>query len=162
MFGDWYHVPPFHPGLASFVDCNTLEWTFGENFHAQFPMLSKLRGRRVRGEELSPYAVAWVALYPNVMIEAYNGLRVVSVVIPTAPDAYINRIHNFVPTDMEEAVPGLIDQIRAAYDETVDKDRLLVESRWDGLRTVGELAPRLDRYVPNLAGVAPEAGVSHF
>ncbi len=30
-----YHVGPFHPGLHQFVDCENLNWDFGENYSAQ-------------------------------------------------------------------------------------------------------------------------------
>ncbi len=178
VFGDCYHVPPYHPGLASFVDCASIEWTFGDNFHAQFLQLSAARGARsalygawadgldryyaARGEATPELAVAWVAVYPNLMIEAYNGLRIISVVVPDGPEHYVNRVHYCAPSDMEALVPGLPAAIRAAYDETVVEDRVLVESRYDGLQVAASLGLELDRYHPNLTGPALEAGVAHF
>lgn len=178
VFGDCYHVPPYHPGLASFVDCASIEWTFGENFHAQFLQRSSQRGDRssayarwadgldeyyaARGEATPEMAVAWAAVYPNLMVEAYNGLCVISVVVPLGPDRYVNRVHYCVPPDMEALVSGLPQRIRDAYDETVVEDRALVESRHDGLQAAASLGLGLDRYHPNLSGSALEAGVVHF
>lgn len=178
VYGDCYHVPPFHPGLASFVDCDSIEWTFGANHHVQFLERSPLNGRRshryarwaeglgeyhrARGDAPSPMAVAWLALYPNLMYEAYAGLRVISVVIPTGTNAYVNRVHYLVPADMERLAPGLAQQIVAAYDETVDEDRDLVDARRDGLRSAASLGLPIERYQTVLDGTAPEAGVAHF
>ena len=178
VFGDCYHVPPYHPGLASFVDCGSIEWTFGENFHVQFLELSAQRGRRsstyaewaagldryyeLRGEPAPRMAVAWVGLYPNLMLEAYNGLRVISILVPDGFGAYVNRVHYFVPPDMERLVPGLARTITEAYDETVVEDRDLVDSRRDGMLSAASLGLDLDRYSANIGGVALEAGVPHF
>ncbi|MFM2071703.1 MAG: hypothetical protein RLZZ623_1966 [Actinomycetota bacterium] len=178
VFGDCYHVPPYHPGLASFADCETIEWTFGDNFHVQFLELSEQRGRRsplyeawadgldryyeLRGEQKSPMAVAWAGVYPNLMFEAYNGLRVISIAIPTGPDSYVNRMHYCVPADMEQLVPGLPQIIKDAFDETGIEDRILMEARFDGMHTAASLGLDAARYHVNLTGSAPEAGVAHF
>ncbi len=178
VYGDCYHVPPYHPGLASFVDCDAVEWDLGVDHHVQFLPRSARRGsrspryarwadgldayHRARGDAAPAMGVAWVALYPNLMIEAYAGLRVVSVIIPTGVDRYVNRVHYLVPSDMDSLVPGLVDDIRAAYDETVHEDRALVDARRDGLRTAASLGLGFDRYRAVLGGTAPEAGVAHF
>lgn len=178
VYGDCYHVPPYHPGLASFVDCDAIEWDLGADHHVQFLPRSARRGRRSpryarwadgldeyhrrRGEATPAVGVAWAALYPNLMIEAYAGLRVLSVVIPTGPDRYVNRVHQLVPADMDDLVPGLAADVCAAYDETVVEDRALVDARRDGLRTAASLGLPFDRYHAVLDGSAPEAGVAHF
>lgn len=178
VYGDCYHVPPYHPGLASFVDCDAIEWELGTDHHVQFLPLSGRRGarsagytrwadgldayHRARGEATPSTGVAWVALYPNLMIEAYAGLRVISVVLPAGPDRYVNRVHQLVPADMDVLVPGLAAEVCAAYDETVVEDRTLVDARRDGLRTAASLGLEFDRYRAVLDGTAPEAGVAHF
>ena len=179
VFGDCYHVPPYHPGLASFVDCASIEWTFGDNFHAQFLRLSDERGRKsasysqwseglrryyeLRGDPEPEWAVGWVGIYPNLMFEVYNGLKVLSVVVPIGPDEFVNRVHFCVPTDMEMLVPGLADAIITAYEETVIEDRALVERRSDGLSTAASLGLDIERYHVNLSGdFTLEAGVAHF
>lgn len=178
VYGDCYHVPPYHPGLASFVDCESITWDLGPDHHVQFLHRSPLRGRRseryarwadgldayhrARAEPTPPMGVAWMALYPNLMVEAYAGLRVVSVVVPVSEHSYVNRVHYLVPDDVDECVPGLAEVMRAAYDETVEEDRALVDSRRDGLRTAASLGLPMDRYRPVLAGTAPETGVAHF
>jgi choline monooxygenase len=178
VFGDCYHVPPYHPGLASFVDCSSIEWTFGESFHVQFLELSARRGDRStkyaewadgldryyerRGDPPPALAVAWVALYPNLMLEAYNGLRVISILVPDGFGKYVNRVHYFVPADMDRLVPGLSASIIEAYDETVEEDKNLVDSRRDGMLTAASLGLEFDRYSANLEGAALEAGVPHF
>jgi len=178
VYGDCYHVPPFHSGLASFADCDTLEWTFGDAMHLQTLQLSMERGRRSaaygnwcdgleryyerRGEPDPQLAVVWSAFYPNVMIEYYNGLRVLSVLMPQGPDRYVNRVRYFVPGDMEALVPGLPAVILAAYGETAVQDKALNESRHDGLAMAAELGLEAATYVPNLSGPQPELGTVHF
>ncbi|MPY95013.1 MAG: Rieske 2Fe-2S domain-containing protein [Acidimicrobiia bacterium] len=178
VYGDCYHVPPYHAGLASFADCASLEWVFGEAMHLQFVHLSRQAGRRsaayaawveglgdyhaARGERGSELAVVWSAFYPNVMLEFYNGLRVISVVIPTGPESYVNRVHYLVPRDMEELVPGLVQVILDAYGETAVQDRVLNESRYDGVVVARELDLGIEPYHPNLTGPAPELGTLHF
>jgi phenylpropionate dioxygenase-like ring-hydroxylating dioxygenase large terminal subunit len=178
VFGDCYHVPPYHEGLASFTDCGTLDWTFGPNFHVQFLDMHADRGggspmyatwhdgleryHRAKGQTMSDFAVAWVGLYPNIMIELYQGLRVLSIVIPTGPDTHINRAHYCVPTDMEMLVPGLPAAMKTAFDETGAEDAVLIESRYEGLCTARDLGLDVVPYHTNLTGLAPEAGTAHF
>lgn len=178
VFGDCYHVPPYHPGLASFVDCGSIEWTFGENFHAQFLTLSDERGCKStkyaqwaegldeyyakRGEATPRMGVGWVGIYPNLMFEVYNGLRVLSVIVPLGFGQYVNRVHYCVPADMETLVPGLAQAIVDAFEETVLEDHDLVERRHEGMVSARSLGITFDNYVPNLGGTALEAGVAHF
>lgn len=178
VYGDCYHVPPYHSGLASFADCATLEWVFGDSVHVQFLDLAPEAGGRspdyaawaaglgayyeAKGEPAPTMAVAWTAFYPNVMIEYYNGLRVISALVPTGPDSYRNRVRYFVPADMESVAPGLAKTMLAAYDETAVQDRLLNESRHEGIVMARELGLQRAPYHPNLCGPAPELGTVHF
>jgi choline monooxygenase len=178
VYGDCYHVPAYHDGLASFANCATLEWHFEESVHLQFVKLSGRPLRRsaaygawveglhdyygARGEPVPTTAVVWSAFYPNLMLELYNGLRVSSVLLPTGPDSYVNRVHYYVPADMERLVPGLPDAIMRAYRETAVQDRVLNEARHDGLVTARELGLDLAPYHYNLGGLAPERGTQHF
>lgn len=178
VYGDCYHVPPYHAGLASFADCDSLEWTFGEAMHLQVLNLSAERGRRsetytawyeglrryyeARGEAEPEQAVIWSAFYPNVMIEYYNGLRVISVLMPMGPSSYVNRVRYFVPADMERLVPGLPAAILRAYGETAEQDRVLNETRHEGIVMAAELGLEVPTYLPNLSGPQPELGTVHF
>ena len=178
VYGDCYHVPAYHGGLSSYADCNTLEWSFGAGYHAQFVDLSKRRGAasvnyaawvdgldayyRSRCEPTPTLAVAWTSIYPNVMVEFYNGMVVVSIIVAAGPNRYHNRVHYLFPPDLEARVPGLTAIIKAAYDETAVEDRLLNESRARGLAMANSLGLDRATYVANLSGPAPEAGTQHF
>jgi choline monooxygenase len=178
VFGDCYHVPPYHPGLASFSDCDTLDWTFGEHFHVQFLEISAEAGSRskgyadwirgltryyeARGEQLGSFAVAWLGIYPNLMIELYNGLRVISIVLPTSSGTHVNRAHYCVPADMEGLVPGLPKIMKDAFDETAIEDGVLIETRHAGILAARSLGLEVEPYYVNLTGRAPEAGTAHF
>lgn len=178
VYGDCYHVPPYHPGLASFADCTRLEWSVGRQVHLQFVPRSPRHGsaspryaawhrgleqyHRLRGDAVRPWATAWAAFYPGLMVEYYNGLRVISTVEATGPTGYLNRVRYFVAPDMEALVPGLPAAIRAAYDETAVEDRALVERRHDGIVVASELGLDVPTYRPVLSGTAPELGTAHF
>ncbi len=177
VFGDCYHVPPFHDGLSAFADCATLEWEFGEHFHAQFLDFAHVDSSSAqyakwadgiakdaagRGVELDELAVAWIAIYPNVMIELYAGLRVISVVIPTGPNSFINRAHFFVREGTEEHAPGLTAAMIAAYAETAVQDIELVETRARGIATARAFDLGNAGYLVQTSGIGPEAGVAHF
>jgi phenylpropionate dioxygenase-like ring-hydroxylating dioxygenase large terminal subunit len=111
---------------------------------------------------MTNFAVAWLGIYPNVMIELYAGLRVVSLVLPTGPDTHVNRVHYLVPSDMETHVPGLAATMKVAFDETGAEDCHMVESRQTGVRAAQSLGFDLEPYWVNTTGSAPEAGTAHF
>ncbi len=178
VFGDCYHVPPFHDGLAAFADCDTLEWRFGEHFHVQYLDFAVEAGGAsdhyrawaeglatdadARGRPMQSLAVAWIAIYPNLMIELYAGLRVISIVIPTGPNSFVNRAHFFTRVDGDSHVAGLTDSVIAAYHETAVQDFELVETRARGLATAKTLALDNAGYLVQTSGRGVEAGVAHF
>ena len=95
-----YHVEPFHPGLGQFVTCDDLRWEFADWASVQFvgvnnglakPGTRNLRalaqGRaRLLPRRLPPHGAIWLTYYPNIMVEWYPHVLIVSTLIPKAVD----------------------------------------------------------------------------
>jgi phenylpropionate dioxygenase-like ring-hydroxylating dioxygenase large terminal subunit len=85
VYQEDYHVVPFHPGLGQFVDCDDLQWTFGEHFSVQTvginhalkksgsPTYAKWAQQvlRYNNGELPKYGAIWLTYYPNITVEWY-------------------------------------------------------------------------------------------
>jgi phenylpropionate dioxygenase-like ring-hydroxylating dioxygenase large terminal subunit len=91
-----YHVEPFHPGLGSFVTCEDLRWEFadlGVRAVRRRPQRPREPGTRTyerwhkavldyyRGEQ-PPHGAIWLTYYPNIMVEWYPHVLVISTLIP--------------------------------------------------------------------------------
>ena len=109
-----YHVAPFHPGLGHFVTCDDLEWQFGawhsvqsvginnglakpgtktyERWHKA--VLDYYRG------DVPRYGAIWMIYYPNIMIEWYPHVLVVSTLVPRALDRTTNVVEFYYPEDI--------------------------------------------------------------
>src|SRR4051812_31926156 len=87
-----YHVEPFHPGLGQFVNCNNLSWQFGSRFSLQTVGVNNALARAgtktyerwhkavldYYGGEEPPHGAIWLTIYPNVMVEWYPHVLIVS------------------------------------------------------------------------------------
>jgi choline monooxygenase len=91
-----YHVVPFHPGLGNFVTCDDLTWQFGDWYSVQRVGITSLPRNPVRpptrwqkavleyyGDRGEPeHGAIWLTYYPNIMVEWYPHVLVVSTLIP--------------------------------------------------------------------------------
>src|SRR5262249_13011304 len=99
-----YHVGPFHPGLGQFVTCDDLKWQFGEWYSVQsvginnglakpgtrkYERWHKAVLEYYRGD-VPRFGAIWMVYYPNVMIEWYPHVLVISTLIPRAVDRTTN------------------------------------------------------------------------
>jgi choline monooxygenase len=131
-----YHVVPFHPGLSKFVECNELEWEFGEWYSVQTVGVHQGLGKpgssiyqrwhdqvlRFQGGELPAHGAIWLTYYPNVMVEWYPHVLVVSSVIPRGPRRTTNIIEFYYPEEIVLFEREFVEAERAAYMETCDED----------------------------------------
>jgi choline monooxygenase len=130
-----YHVEPFHPGLGNFVTCGDLEWQFGEWYSAQrVGITSLLRSgsanyqrwqQALREHPASATAnqgALWLTYFPNVMVEWYPHVLVVSSLIPQDVDRTLNVIEFYYPEDIVLFERELIAAEQAAYMETAIED----------------------------------------
>ena len=108
-----YHVVPFHPGLGNFVTCDDLEWQFGPRHSVQTVGIKN---------RLSRPGAIWLTLYPNIMIEWYPHVLVVSTVHPKGPQATTNVVEFYYPEDVALFEREFVEAEQAAYWETAIED----------------------------------------
>ncbi len=131
-----YHVAPFHPGLGQFVSCDDLQWTFGEWFSVQTVGINAALARpgtptyqrwhdqvmRFNGGKLPPYGAIWLTYYPNVMVEWYPHVLVVSTLIPRGPGRTTNVVEFYYPEEIALFEREFVAAEQAAYMETCAED----------------------------------------
>jgi choline monooxygenase len=150
-----YHVEPFHPGLGGFVSCDDLRWEFGQDYSVQTVGVNKgllKSGSEVykrwqeqvlkfRGGEAPPYGAIWLTLYPNIMVEWYPHVLVVSTLWPDGPQRTRNVVEFYYPEEIVLFEREFIEAEHAAYMETVSEDdeiALRMDAGRKALRARGE------------------------
>jgi choline monooxygenase len=142
-----YHVEPFHPGLGKFVSCSDLRWQFGEWHSVQTVGIHEALSRpgsaayrrwhdqvlRYRNGEPPKRGAIWLTYFPNVMLEWYPHVLVVSTLIPRGPQKTTNVIEFYYPEEIALFEREFVEAERAAYMETcVEDDEIAL--RMDGGR----------------------------
>ncbi|HEX8963017.1 MAG TPA: aromatic ring-hydroxylating dioxygenase subunit alpha [Rhodocyclaceae bacterium] len=130
-----YHVVPFHPGLGNFVTCDDLTWQFGDWYSVQrvgITGLTKVGSpaygrwqkavRDYYGADKPPHGALWLTYYPNVMVEWYPHVLVVSTVIPEDIDRTMNVVEFYYPEDIASFEREFVEAEQAAYMETAIED----------------------------------------
>src|SRR3954454_19062453 len=148
-----YHVEPFHPGLGQFVNCDNLAWQFGSRFSLQTVGLKNALARAgtrtyerwhkavldyYRGEE-PPHGAIWLTIYPNVMIEWYPHVLIVSTLYPRAVDKTTNVVEFYYPEDIALFEREFAEAEQAAYMETAREDDEIAERMDEGRRALYKL-----------------------
>jgi choline monooxygenase len=170
-----YHVSPFHPGLAGFVDCQQLAWEFGENYSVQTVGVKSglqksgspvyqhwqqqvLQYGAQNNKPQPDYGAIWMLFYPNLMLEWYPNVLVVSHIIPRGVDACTNVVEFYYPEDIALFEREYIAAQQAAYTETALEDQEICQRMHDGRRALASL--KLDEYGPYQHPM--ETGLEHF
>jgi choline monooxygenase len=167
-----YHVGPFHPGLGQFVSCDDLRWEFAPWASLQTvginSRLAKPGSRtyakwhdavlKYYGGDVPPHGAIWLTYYPNVMVEWYPHVLVVSTLVPRAIDRTLNVVEFYYPEDIALFEPEFVAAEQAAYMETAVEDDEIAE-RMD--------AGRKALYARGVSEVGPyqspmEDGMQHF
>jgi choline monooxygenase len=131
-----YHVEPFHPGLGGFVSCDDLRWEFGRDYSVQTVGVNKgllKSGSEIyrrwqeqvlkfRSGEPPPYGAIWLTLYPNIMVEWYPHVLIVSTLWPDGPQRTRNVVEFYYPEEIVLFEREFIEAERAAYMETCAED----------------------------------------
>jgi choline monooxygenase len=144
-----YHVEPFHPGLGRFVECGDLRWEFGEWWSVQTVGVHHGLGKpgssayrrwheqvlKYRNGVQPPYGAIWLTYYPNVMVEWYPHVLVVSQIVPRGPRHTTNIVEFYYPEEIVLFEREFVEAERAAYMETcVEDDEIAI--RMDAGRRV--------------------------
>ncbi len=133
-----YHVVPYHPGLGNFVTCDDLTWQFGDWYSVQKVGITSLmkdstssaynRWQKVVREyygdrgETPPQGAIWLTYYPNIMVEWYPHVLVVSTLLPMGPHKTMNVVEFYYPEEIVDFEREFIEAERAAYMETAIED----------------------------------------
>ena len=155
-----YHVEPFHPGLGHFVNVNDLRWEFGDWYSVQTcgianqlarpgsPVYQRWHDQVMRyGEGKAPaHGAIWLTYFPNIMVEWYPHVLVVSTVVPRGPEACSNVVEFYYPEDIALFEREFVEAEQAAYRETAIEDAEIIARMTEGRRigssaTAGMISP---------------------
>jgi phenylpropionate dioxygenase-like ring-hydroxylating dioxygenase large terminal subunit len=131
-----YHVGPFHPGLGRFVSCDDLHWEFGAHHSVQTVGVRDALAKagspayqrwheavlRYRGGEAPSHGAIWLTLYPNIMVEWYPHVLVVSTLYPKGPQKTLNVVEFYYPEEIAAFEREFVEAEQAAYMETCEED----------------------------------------
>ncbi len=131
-----YHVGPFHPGLGQFVRCDDLSWEFRPEYSVQTVGLNSGLANsgtgvyerwqqevlRVQGGVPPQHGALWLTYHPNIMLEWYPNVLVVSTLHPRGPQNTMNWVEFFYPEEIIAFEPDFIKAQQAAYMETCAED----------------------------------------
>ena len=131
-----YHVGPFHPGLGHFVTCDDLQWEFGEWYSVQSVGVNQRLGTpgsdvyKMWHEQVLQYSngvppkrgAIWLTYYPNVMVEWYPHVLVISTLYPTGPDSHRNVVEFYYPEEIVLFEREFCEAQQHAYHETAKED----------------------------------------
>ena len=150
-----YHVFSMHPGLKQYVKADDLEWEFGNDFSVQkvglgqdllkattphYRHFQDALAERFAGN-LPRYGAIWCFIYPNIMIEWYPEVLVVSTVYPDGPRHCTNHVEFYYPKAFHVKSPEYFTAEKNAYMETAEEDEVactLLEKGREALYLSGE------------------------
>lgn len=146
VYFDLYHVAPYHDRTFSqLVDTRSMEWEFGDSYSMQvtkfksshqgvtaaYGYVRTLIEELYKGEE-PPHGALWFSLYPNMMIEWYPLMTMVSTIIPTGPNTCRNVVEYYLPRKFERRGVEIFRASQAAYNETAVEDGEICLTMSDG------------------------------
>ena len=132
-----YHVASFHPGLGNFVTCDDLSWQFADWYSVQRVGITSLlkagspayakwqeqvRGYYASIGQVPRQGAVWLTYYPNVMVEWYPHVLVVSTLIPQDVQQTLNIVEFYYPEDIACFERDFVEAEQAAYMETARED----------------------------------------
>jgi choline monooxygenase len=94
--------------------------------------------RRFRKGEDPKYGAVWMLYYPNVMLEWYPHVLVVSTLIPRSPQHTTNVVEFYYPEEIALFEREFVEAERAAYLETAHEDDIIAQRMDRGRRILME------------------------
>ncbi len=145
-----YHVAPFHPGLSHFIDCKDLHWEYGDWYSVQTVGVHKALAKpgspvyqkwheqvlKYRAGSTPAHGAIWLTYYPNIMVEWYPHVLVVSTVWPTSVESCVNVVEFYYPEDIALFEREFIAAEQAAYQETAIEDDVICQRMQDGRKAL--------------------------
>jgi phenylpropionate dioxygenase-like ring-hydroxylating dioxygenase large terminal subunit len=147
-----YHVGPFHPGLGRFVTCDDLSWEFGKHYSVQTVGVKDALAQpgsgvykrwhdalmAFRNGQPPAHGAIWLTYYPNIMVEWYPHVLVVSTLYPQGPQKTMNVVEFYYPEEIAAFERELVETQQAAYMETCIEDDEIAERMDAGRRALLE------------------------
>jgi choline monooxygenase len=147
-----YHVEPYHPGLGNFVNTTELRWEFGEWYNVQTVGVNHGLARpgtsvyakwqeqllRQTAGEVPRQGAIWMLYYPNVMLEWYPHVLIISTLHPTGTEQCVNVVEFYYPEEIALFEREFIDAEQAAYHETAAEDDEICRQMSEGRRALYE------------------------
>ena len=147
-----YHVESYHPGLSNFVNTTELKWEFSEWYNVQTvgvndaltrpgtPVYAKWHEQLLRqtSGKMPKYGAIWMLYYPNIMLEWYPHVLIISTLIPTATERCTNVVEFYYPEDIVLFEREFIEAEQAAYHETAVEDDEICKLMTAGRRALYE------------------------
>ncbi len=167
-----YHVAPYHPGLGNFVTCDDLKWEFGDWYSVQTVGINNGLARsgsatyerwhkavlEYYNGAVPPHGAIWLTYYPNIMVEWYPHVLVISHLIPRGLHQTTNVVEFYYPEDIVLFEREFVEAEQAAYMETAVEDDDIAE-RMDRGR-LALLAQGVNQVGPYQSPM--EDGMQHF
>ena len=157
-----YHVVPFHPGLGNFVSCDDLKWEFARVGSLQTVGITSLGKAGTKTYESAgtrpcstttaatrpKHGAIWLTYYPNVMLEWYPHVLVISTLYSARRRPHDQRRRVLLPRGHRLFEREFVEAEQAAYIETARRGR--GDRRADGRRSPRTLqrGPQRRRAVP--------------
>lgn len=132
-----YHVFSMHPGLKNYVTPADLEWVeaedslfqkvgLGQNFDLKTTEVYKNFQDQMKTlyahKELPRYGAIWGLIYPNIMLEWYPHVIVISTVYPKGAKKCVNTVEFFYEREVYKSFPDYFQAHFEAYMETAEED----------------------------------------
>jgi choline monooxygenase len=147
-----YHVEPYHPGLGNFVNTDELRWEFGEWYNVQTVGVNHGLARpgtsvyakwheqllRQTSGAVPQQGAIWMLYYPNVMLEWYPHVLVISTLHPAGPEQCVNVVEFYYPEEIALFEREFVEAEQAAYHETAVEDDEICTLMSEGRRALYE------------------------
>jgi len=147
-----YHVDPFHPGLGNFTDCGNFRYAYGAEWSVQIVAAKNALAKagtpvyrrwheaclKYLDGSAPKYGALWMTYYPNVTLEWYPNVLVVSQVIPRGPQNTTNVVEFYYPEEIALFEREFVEAQQAAYAETAEEDAVLCLRMERGRRALYE------------------------
>jgi phenylpropionate dioxygenase-like ring-hydroxylating dioxygenase large terminal subunit len=154
------------------VTCEDLDWQFGERYSLQTVGVNNALAKPgtksyqrwhkavldyYRGE-VPAHGAIWLTIFPNIMIEWYAHVLIISTLIPRGVDRTTNMVEFYYPEDIALFEREFVEAEQAAYMETAAEDDEIAERMDAGRRAL---------YKAGRSEVGPyqspmEDGMQHF
>jgi choline monooxygenase len=147
-----YHVETYHPGLGNFVNTTELKWEFDEWYNVQTvgvncgftrpgtPVYAKWQEQLLRqtAGKMPAHGAIWMLYYPNIMLEWYPHVLIISMVLPAGTERCTNVVEFYYPEDIVLFEREFIEAEQAAYCETAIEDDEICKLMTAGRRALHE------------------------